>query len=311
MFTYRQGQSRRWLLGPIIEDPHGLPAIILSLFPFTAPVTLTLRFLVTPVPAWQIALSVTVLVLCAAGAIWLAGRALRLASTFYVVYGAFLLIYICIITSSSLLRNSVGEERKNRVQEILFASVSPLQLLAGKFLGLGIVGLGQTLLWVVTGYVFLPLRGASLNLPAGDPIPASLIFWGVVFFVLSYAVYGTLLAGLGALTGPNVAGSGTADFVVIWPLLIPVFLASIIVQYPHSALAVGLSLFPLTASGGILMRLGVGGVPLWQPVLAVVLMLVTAYLTIQAVARMFRAQVLLTGQPVTVKRYVAMLLGRA
>jgi len=228
-----------------------------------------------------------------------------------VVYGAFLLIYICIIMSSSLLRNSMGEERKNRIQEILFVSVSPLQLLAGKFLGLGIVGLGQTLLWAVTGYALLRLRGTSLNLPGGEPLPVSLIFWGVVFFILSYAVYGTLLAGLGALTGPNVAGSGTADFVIIWPVLIPVFLASIIVEYPHSLLAVALSLFPLTASGGMLMRLGMGGVPFWQPVLAAGLMLLTAYLTMQAVARMFRAQVLLTGQPVTVKRYVTMLLGRA
>lgn len=226
-------------------------------------------------------------------------------------YLVVLVFYVVVIMSGSLLRNSMGEERKNRVQEILLTSVDPLHLLIGKIAALGIVGLGQTLLWAAIGYAAMRVMGSANILPAGLQLPVSLIAWTAVFFVLGYAVYGSLLAGLGALAGPNAAGSSSADVVVLWPTLIPLVLWAPIVDDPNGVLAVVLSLFPLTSPVAVILRMVVGPVPVWQLALAIALQIVTAALVVRGVASAFRAQNLLTGQPFSMKSYIAMMLGRA
>ena len=231
-------------------------------------------------------------------------------SQYWIAYGTGMVLYIAILFSGSLLRNSMGNEKKNRVMEILMASVSPQQLLAGKMIGLAIVGVLQTVIWAGTGYTVLRVGGQSVSLPGGG-LPFSLVVWAAVFFLLGFAVYASLLAGLGALAGPNEMGSSSADVIVIWPLIIPMFFISILIQYPQGSLATVLGLFPLTAPISMMIRLAVGGIPLWQPVLAAALMGLTAFFVMRAVARVFRAQMLLSGQPFTAKRYFAVLLGKA
>jgi len=80
---------------------------------------------------------------------------------------------------------------------------------------------------------------------------------------------------------------------------------------PHAALPTALSLFPLTAPIVMMMRLTEGSVPLWQLLLSAGLMLVTTYIIVRAVAAMFHAQNLLSGQPFSFKRFANALLGRA
>jgi len=94
-------------------------------------------------------------------------------------------------------------------------------------------------------------------------------------------------------------------------VIIPMFFMSVIIENPHGMLATVLSLVPLTAPITMMTRLAAGGVPLWQPLLAAGLLLVTAYVVIRAVSGIFRAQTLLSGQPFSVKRFVGALLGRA
>jgi len=230
---------------------------------------------------------------------------------YWIPYITGMVLYIVIIMSSSLLRQSVGNERKDKVQEVLMLSVSPRQVLTGKVFGLAIVGLLQTLVWAGAGYAMMRLGGQTLNLPADVQLPLSIVLWSLVFFILGYIVYASLLGGLGALAGPNQMGSSSADVVVIWPLIIPIAFMMLLIQNPNGTLAVVLSLFPLTAPVAMVTRLAVGGVPFWQPLLAVGLMAATAVLVMRAVATVFRAQMLLSGQPFSVKRYFAALLGRA
>lgn len=234
-----------------------------------------------------------------------------LGAAYWIPYATGMLLYMVIIMSSSLLRQSMGNERKDRVQEVLMLSVSPRQMLTGKVFGLAFVGLLQTLIWTGTGYAMMRLGGQTLNLPADAQLPFSVVAWSVVFFALGYAVYASLLGGVGALAGPNRMGSSSADFVIIWPLIIPIFFMMFLIENPNGMLAVVLSLFPLTAPVAMMTRLAAGGVPLWQPILAAALMAATAVLVMRAVARVFHAQMLLSGQPFTVKRYFAALLGRA
>jgi ABC-2 type transport system permease protein len=230
--------------------------------------------------------------------------------TFVVPYATTMIFYFVIIMSSSLLLNSVTVEKQNQVMEILMSSVRPRQLLAGKIIGLGLTGLLQTVIWFGTGYSLLRLGGRTFDLPSGFELPPSILAWGVVFFLLGYAIYASLMAALGALV-PNLREGSQATIIVIWPTIVPLFLIAIMIEEPHGALATALSLFPLTAPMTMMQRLSVGGVPLWQPLLAVGLLLITIYLILRAVARVFRAQYLLSGQTFSIKRYFFALLGRA
>jgi ABC-2 type transport system permease protein len=238
-------------------------------------------------------------------------RDVGLDASYWIPYGTGLLLYVAIILSSSLLRQSMGNERRDRVQEVLLLSVNPQQLLTGKVFGLAVVGLLQTLVWAGSGYAMMRLGGQTLNVPVAAQLPPSIVAWSVVFFVLGYVVYASLLGGVGALAGPNRMGSSSADIVVIWPMIVPIFFMMILIQNPNGTLAVALSLFPLTAPVAMVTRLAAANIPLWQPVVAVGLMAATAMLVVRAVARVFRAQILLSGQPFTVGRYFASLLGRA
>ena len=101
-----------------------------------------------------------------------------------------------------------------------------------------------------------------------------------------------------------------ASLLIILPALVG-FEIGIVSEDPHSLLMVITSIFPLTAPMVMIKRLLSGGVPLWQLLLSGVLMTATAYWITRAVARMFHAQNLLSGQPFSVRRYFRALLGRA
>jgi ABC-2 type transport system permease protein len=118
------------------------------------------------------------------------------------------------------------------------------------------------------------------------------------------------MASVGALV-PNLREASQATIVVVLPMIIPLMLISILIQDPNGALAIGLSLFPLTAPVAMMTRLAAGTVPVWQVALSALILLVTAVLIMRAVARMFRAQTLLTGQPFELRRLIAALAGRA
>jgi ABC-2 type transport system permease protein len=230
--------------------------------------------------------------------------------TMWVPYTVTLLYYMLIIGSASLLLSGISKEKENRIMEILLTSATPRQLLTGKIIGLGMVGLLQTILWAGTTYLLLNLSGRTFNLPSAIHLPASFLVWGLVFFLLGYAVYASLMAGLGALA-PNLREASQVTFVILLPLMIPLFFSNtVFAEAPHGALATALSLFPLSAPVAMMARLSLGGVAWWQPPLAALLLAVTAVLIVRAVAGMFRAQAMLSGQPVKVKTYLRALLGK-
>jgi len=229
--------------------------------------------------------------------------------TFFLPYGVTILFYIVILGSASLLLSSVAKEKENRVMEVLMSSVTPRQLLAGKITGLGLLGLLQTLVWVGTARVLLARSGETFNLPVAFQLPTSFLIWALIFFLLGYAVYASLMAGLGALV-PNLREASQSTIMVVFPLIIPMFLINVLISDPHGGISTFMSLFPLTAPVAMMTRLSAGGVPFWQPVLSAVLLAGTALLVVRAVAGMFRAQVLLSGQSFNRKMFFRALMGK-
>lgn len=229
--------------------------------------------------------------------------------SFWLPYAVTLIFYMVIMSAASLLLSSVAKEKENRVIEILMVSVTPHQLLTGKVVGLGIVGLLQTVIYVGTGRALLTAGGRTFNLDAAFQLPASFMVWAVVFFLLGYAVYASLMAGLGALV-PNLREASQATMVIVLPLIIPLFLIGVMIEQPNGLIAMVLSMFPLTAPVAMMLRLSATTVAWWQPALATILLLFTAILVLRAVAGIFRAQTLLSGQQFSVKLYLRALFGK-
>ena len=231
------------------------------------------------------------------------------ALTFFLPYVVTFLFYIVIFGSASMMLNSITNEKQNRVIEILMTSVTPAQMLTGKIIALGIVGLLQTLVWSGTGFVLLRLSGRTFEIPAAFQLDPVFLLWGLAFFVAGYAVYASLMAGVGALV-PNIKEASQATFVLIIPLIIPLMLISALIQKPNGGLSVFLSLFPLTSPVTMMTRLSATVVPLWQTLLALALLVGTAFLVMRSVSGMFRAQNLLSGQPFKLKIFFKALFGR-
>ncbi len=229
--------------------------------------------------------------------------------TFLLPYAVTMIYYITILMSSSLLLNSVTKEKETRVVEILMSTISARQMLSGKIIGLGFVGLLQTVLWVGTGYGLLRLSGQTFSIPAAFQLPPSFLAWGLIFFLLGYAVYASLMAAVGALV-PNLREASQATFVVIMPMLIPLLTISILIEEPSGPLAIVLSMFPLTSPVAMMTRLAATEVPIWQILLAGLLLVGSIVFIVRAVANMFRAQTLLSGQAFSVRRFFSALAGR-
>lgn len=229
--------------------------------------------------------------------------------TFYIPYAMTMLFYVLIVTSASLMMNNVAKEKENRVMEILMSSVKPDQLLTGKILGLGLVGLLQLVVWLGSALVMLRLGGRSMQIPPDFQLSAGILVWGILFFVMGYLVYGTIMAGVGALVG-TVKEASQATFIVILPILIPLMMVGAIINQPNSILSVVLSLIPFTAPNTIMTRMSVTTVPLWQLILSIALLLMTILILIRAVSGMFRAQHLLTGQKFSLGVFFRALQGK-
>lgn len=220
-----------------------------------------------------------------------------------------LILYMALLLPGGILINALLDEKKNRVMEVLMTSVSAAQMVTGKVAALGLLGLLMTALWLGVLWAVSSFGGSALAIPAGFSLPTSLLLWALIYFVGGYAIYGAQFAGIGALA-PDVNQTKSVTWIVMMPIIIAYIFMATSFSNPTGPFAVFLSLFPLTSSVAMIGRMAATEVPLWQAVLAAVLQFVTAYFIIRLTARLFRAQHLLTGQPLTPKVFYKTLFGR-
>jgi ABC-2 type transport system permease protein len=171
------------------------------------------------------------------------------------------------------------------------------------------MGLLVNILWVGSAYGLMVLGGTTIRLPDEFQLAPYVLIWGSVFFILGYAVYASLLGAVGAML-PNLRETSQATLVVIMPMIIPLMFISVMIAQPNGILAVVLSLFPLTSPVTMMLRLTVTIVPAWQLLLSVVFLLLAAFIILRAVASLFRAQTMLTGQTLSLKNIYRLILGR-
>jgi ABC-2 type transport system permease protein len=225
------------------------------------------------------------------------------SQNFWLPYSMMMLFYMLIIGASSLMLTSIVHEKQNCVMEILLTSLSPTELLVGKTISLGIAGLFQTLVWLGTGFTLVNLAGRQFSLPESFILAPSILIWGLVFFMLGYALYSSLMAGLGALV-PNPKEGSQATIVVIFPLIIPLFFSNLVATSPNAPLFVFFSLFPLTSPISMVSRMSAAAIPAWQLAVSVSFLILSILAANQGVIRLFRAQALLSGKPFNVKEFI-------
>jgi ABC-2 type transport system permease protein len=218
--------------------------------------------------------------------------------SFGVPFVVLMIFYLVITMTSGFMLQSVSKEKENRTIEVLLLSVRPRDLMLGKILGLGVVALLQVAIW---GAGLLMFGGVSLSGVSGLGLPQGFFVWALLYFVLGYLLYASLLGALGALA-PSTREGTQFTFLLLLPLLIPLMLNGVLIEAPNGALATFLSLFPLTSPVAMIARLAAGNVPIAQLLLGLVILAVTAYGIIVYAARFFRADTLLSFNALNFKR---------
>jgi ABC-2 type transport system permease protein len=185
----------------------------------------------------------------------------------------------------------------------LLSSVKPIQLFTGKILALGLANLLQMVIWFGTAILVLRLGGTTLNIPENLQIPGSVFFLAIPFFLLGYGLYGTLMAGIGAMA-PNLREGNQSTFVLTLPLIFTLLSLTYLIEQPHGSLSTFLSLFPFTSPVAMITRLTIGNVPVWQIWLALALLALTVWFLVRGISNLFRAQILLAKNKFSVGLFV-------
>ncbi|WP_431929858.1 ABC transporter permease [Amycolatopsis tucumanensis] len=206
-----------------------------------------------------------------------------------------ILIYMSLLLNGQSVAQGVVEEKTSRVVELLLATVRPWQLMAGKVLGIGAVGLIQMVLIGVVGIVAgLATDVLTISVSAA----AGTVVWLIVWYLLGFLMYSIVFAGLGALVSrqEDVGGAVTpALFFVIAGYVVGI---SVLPSNPGSGLVALLSVIPVFAPTLMPMRLAMGGVAPWEAILSVALVVALIPVLVWLSARIYRNAVLRTGAKV-------------
>ncbi|MDA0677207.1 MAG: ABC transporter permease [Chloroflexi bacterium] len=228
------------------------------------------------------------------------------AGEFFVPFIFAVLLMIAIFSGSGSLLQSVADEKENRMIEMIITSATPLSIMAGKVLALGIAGLIQVSVWIVSAAILAPQIINEIP-NAGDlRVAPELLLTVLLLFVSGYFLFAVVMAGVGAAT-TSVREASQFSALVTIPAVVPVWLSSLLVSQPDGTVAQVLSYVPVTAPTTILIRLSAGNVSPLEVATSVAVVLASALVLLWVSARIFRAGLLLYGQRMSLKNVWAAL----
>jgi ABC-2 type transport system permease protein len=200
------------------------------------------------------------------------------------------LLFMAIAFYCAFVLTGVVEEKSSPVVEVLLSRVRPTELLAGKILGIGLVGLAQLAVVMGAGLVALSFSDNTL---APETAPSTL-GWIVFWFIPGYALYSVLYATAGSLVSRQEE-TQSLQLPMTGLLFVAYILAFVATEAPDGAAALIGSLVPATAPMVMIVRIAHGGVPWWQIVLSAALTLAAVYGLVQAAGRVYAGSVLRFG----------------
>jgi ABC-2 type transport system permease protein len=241
-----------------------------------------------------------------------------------------LILYVTLLLYGSQVMNGVIEEKSNRIIEVIISSVKPYQLMLGKIIGVGLVGLTQFLLWIVltigltqvTGKIYaskakaliavdqgkasVDMNKAVQDSPMGEVtkvlestnIPLIVVSFLFYFFV-GYLLYSSLFAAIGSAV-ESATEAQQFTFIVMMPIILSFILAQYTMQDPDSTIAFWASMIPFTSPINMMVRLPYG-VPGWELALSMSLLVVGFLACSWISARIYRVGILMYGKKATWK----------
>jgi len=208
-------------------------------------------------------------------------------------YAMFFLMYFVILFYGMNVARSIIEEKNSRIFEVLLATIRPEEMLAGKIIGVGSVGLTQVGIWIVVGALVTKyfLIGSGISLAITIP---QIIFF-VIFFLLGYILYSSVAAALGAMAGSEQELQQMNLFLML-PLIACSVVIFRIITDSDGAIAQAFSFFPFCTPLIMYVRIAVHQPPAWQIALSIVEMALTIYAVLWFASRIYRVGILMYGK---------------
>lgn len=233
------------------------------------------------------------------------------------------IIYIAMFVYGAMVMRGVIEEKTNRIVEIVASSAQPFELMMGKVLGIGAVGLTQFVLWIVLALAGLAVFGAVVggmidpaslagaDAAAGaeelpfDPsllslssVPFSLVIYFLLFFLGGYLLYGSLFAAIGSAVEQE-SDAQSLQMPILIPVILPALFLPFIADNPDAPASVALSLVPFFSPILMVVRAAATDVPFWQMALSLALLALAFVGTIWLASRIYRVGILMYGKKAT------------
>ncbi|WP_298497187.1 ABC transporter permease [uncultured Algibacter sp.] len=244
------------------------------------------------------------------------------------------LLFMFIIIYGNMIMRSVIEEKTSRIIEVIISSVKPVQLMLGKIIGTSLAGITQFVVWIILGGVLMTVASLILGIDISQmqtpqqqlveqamenpeinmqiqniftaffnlPL-ANLIIAFILFFICGYLLYSSFYAAIGAAVDNE---TDTQQFMlpIILPLVLAVYIGIFtVIEDPHGTVSTIFSFVPLTSPVVMLMRIPFG-VPLWQQILSLLILIGTFMLTVWFAAKIYRVGILMYGKKPSYKELI-------
>jgi len=200
------------------------------------------------------------------------------------------LMFLGVMLSGQQMLNSIIEEKTSRIIEVLLSALSPFQLMAGKILGLGAIGLTMMVLWALPAYFTVNWQGIKVDISPG------LVFYFAVYYVLGFLFFSAILAGLGSVCN-TVKEAQSLMTPVTLITIIPMLAWFNLVRDPQGVLARVLSFVPPLTPMVMVLRISASSkVPLIEIIASIILLVVSVPAVIWLSAKVFRTGILMYGK---------------
>jgi ABC-2 type transport system permease protein len=224
-------------------------------------------------------------------------------STFIAAFGIGLMIYLTLAIYGQTIMGAVVEEKETRIAEILFSSATPFQLMFGKLVGVGLAGLTQLTIWVVSAVSVLWFGMAGLNAAGMDmampEVTPLMVGYFLLFFLTGFFIYASIFALIGSMV-TTVQEGGQFAFPPIMLLLVSFYFSFAVIRDPNSSLSFWVSMAPFFAPITMPVRILAETPPFWQIALSLLINAAAIACVVWIAARVYRVGMLMYGKRATI-----------
>jgi ABC-2 type transport system permease protein len=214
---------------------------------------------------------------------------------FFAILIMVMLLYMAVIFYGVSVMRAVLEEKNSRVMEVLLSSATSTELMAGKLIGVGAVGLTQIGIWITMASVYaLPALAASASAGEIHIAPLTLVAFAL-FFLLGYLLYSSVYAAVGAVITSEQEGQ-QLQFIILLPLILAVFMMGPVMRAPDSSIAMWTSMVPFFSPILMYVRIAIQPPPAWQIAASLLILVATIAGILVLCARIYRIGILMYGK---------------